>query len=230
MMHTWIHAYRRGRRSLSKHDAEAAVRAFQEALNSCPVTSRSSAARILYSLGLALQQSGHPSLAAKSWVNARKLSRRGWEAKSCERWVNGYGMRRCASAGEDDFNAFRAIQVARYLSKRGSGRFGSRAERDVVYELIRDAWKVIQRSGILAAMSVSERLSAYRRARVDLPFLYVEDALERDCEPIRGNFRPGAPGSLRVAPDDRCPCGSGLPRRMCCGRLYSCAELESGSL
>lgn len=228
-MHTWKQAYRRGRRCLSKHEAEAAIKAFQEALNCCPVTNRRSASHILYSLGLALQQSGHPALAAKSWVNARKLSRRGWEAKSCERWVNAYGMRRCATPVEDDYNAFRAIQVARYLGRRGSGRFGSRAERDVVYELIGDAWRVIHRSGILAAMSVSERLSAYRRARVDLPFLYVEDALERDREPIRGNFRPGAQVSLRVAPDDRCPCGSGLPQRMCCGRLHSCAELESGS-
>jgi hypothetical protein len=204
------------------------VEEFRVAAAVCPPQARRDLSRILYFLGLALERSGHPSLAVKSWAAARKLERGGAIGRAYERWVNEYGMRRMPTPDGDDYCAFKAAQVSRYLSKRGSGRFGSRAERDVVVELISDAWKTLIGSGMLKGLSAGKKLELFRRAKVDLPFLYVEDALDRRRETIRGNFRGGS-SSVRVGPDDRCPCGSGLAFSRCCGRQASCVEVEFGS-
>lgn len=227
-MQEWITAFNRGQRKLSKHDPQGALLEFRKAAACCPVSQRSDLARILLYLGISLERLGKGSLAVKAWVNARKLVKSGTVRYVCERWVNGYGMRRCMDARNDDYLAFKSIQVARYLSKRASGRFGSNAERDVVYDIIKDAWKLLSESGILNAMGLSEKLGVFRQARLDFPYLYAEDAMDMDCEILRGNFRPGNKKVLRIRSDDLCPCGSGLPSRMCCGRLYSCTEIESG--
>jgi len=206
------------------------VRDFNVALKTCSVEDPKNLARVLYYLGLALEHSGRRSLAVKSWVNARRLVREGAIVKVYVRWVNDYGMRRCSTPAADDYNAFKSVQTGRYLSLRGAGKFGSDAERDVVYGVVTDAFKVLAKSGILNGRSATDKMELFRRARLDFPRLYRETDYEQECEPIVGNFRPGAGQTLRIRADDPCACGSGLPRRMCCGRLYSCSEIESGSL
>lgn len=229
MKRIWIAAYHRGLRHLSHHNPQEALKEFRKALEGCSVSDAPATSQVLYYLGLAVLRSGYPGLAAKSWVNGRKMLRRGRLAKACGRWVNGYGMYRRSNSVEDDFYAFRSIQIARYLASRGAGRFGSQAERDVVYELILDAWKVLEKSTLLTSLGPSEKLALFKRARVDLPFMYIEDALAGTYEALVVDFRSGKRLARRIKEDDRCPCGSGLPRRMCCGRITSCTELESGS-
>jgi len=229
-MLNWSMHYRRGRRFLSRHEPRGAIAELRKAADACPVSARRDLARILYYLGLALERTGRGDLAVMSWVSARKLVHFGAVDRAYGRWVNEYGMRRRPSPEADDFEAFKSIQTARYLSKRGSRRFGSRAERDAVNDLIDDAWKVFSAQLKFQGLSCSQKLDLFRRARVDLPFLCVEDAMAEGCEPIVGNFRSSHVRSPRVAGDDRCTCGSGLPFRACCGRLRSCIELESGSL
>lgn len=221
----------RGRRALAKHKLSMAIKELRIALELCPVTESKQMARILFYLGLALDRAGQPGLAAKSWVNARKLVRSGPVASLYSRWINGYGMRKSGNPWIDDFKAFQSVQIFKYLSKRGAGRFCSEAERDVVYAVIENAWKLIFKSRVLDSLSCSQKLVLFKKARLDFPYLYVEDAFKKECEPIIGNFRHGSSGyPLRFTADDPCPCGSGLPRRMCCGRLYSCMEQELASL
>lgn len=229
-MREWTVAFNRGRRALSRHRPAAAVRDFNVSLKTCPVADPKNLSRVLYYLGLALEHSGSPSLAVKSWVNARRLVRRGRMVKLFGRWVNDYGLRRCSSPAADDYQAFKSVQAGRYLGLRGTGKFGSPAERDVVYGVIADAFKVLAKAGILNGRSATDKLALFRRARLDFPHLHQETDYAQDCEPLVGNFRPGAGQTLRIRADDPCACGSGLPRRMCCGRLYSCREIESGSL
>lgn len=228
-MRDWMVDFHRGLRKLSRHRPQDAAAHLRAAAAACPVGSRSELARILYYLGLALERSGYPSLAVKSWVSARRLERSGAIARVFLRWVNEYGMRRMATPEADDYCAFEAAQVARYLSKRGSGRFGSRAERDAVVDLIADSWRAIDRSGVLKGMECPRKLELFRKARVDLPFLYLEDALEGSREPLAGNFRGASVRPARVKAGDRCPCGSGLSFGRCCGRQASCVETEHGS-
>lgn len=229
-MHSWSMHYSRGRRFLSRHEPRPAIVELTQAAANCPANYRRDLARILYYLGLALERTGRGDLAVMSWVNARKLVRSGAVERAYGRWVNEYGMRRRPSREADDFAAFKSIQMARYLSKRGSRRFASRAERDAVSDLIEDAWKSFSAQRVLQGLPCARKLELFRRATVDLPFLCVEDAMESGFEPIVGNFRAGRTGPARVLSDDRCPCGSGLPFRACCGRLHSCVELEAGSL
>ncbi|MFA6507151.1 MAG: SEC-C domain-containing protein [Treponemataceae bacterium] len=228
-MRIWAISYSRGLRKLSKHCPQSAVAELREAAAACPARARKDLSRILYYLGLALERSGQPSLAVKSWASARRLERGGAIGRVFARWVNEYGMRRMQSRDLDDYCAFKAAQVARYLSKRGLGRFGSKAERDAVIDLITDSWRVLQKSGFLRGLTASRKMELFHRARVQLPFLYLEDALETPSRAITGDFRHGSAVSVRVKPDDRCPCGSGLPFRRCCGRQASCLELEYGS-
>jgi hypothetical protein len=229
-MHSWSMHYKRGLRFLSRHEPRTAIAEFRIAVEGCPASYRRDLARILYYLGLALERTGRGDLAVMSWVNARKLARSGAVERAYGRWVNEYGMRRRPSPAADDFAAFKSIQTARYLSKRGSRRFSSRAERDAVSDLIDDAWRVFSAQLQLKDLPCGKKLELFRRASVDLPFLCVEDAMDSGYEPIVGNFRSPHLHSVRVSSDDRCTCGSGLPFRACCGRLRSCVELESGSL
>lgn len=228
-MRVWTVSYSRGLRKLSRHRPESAIEDFRAAAESCSPREKRDLSRILYYLGIALERSGHPSLAVKSWASARRLERGGTVGRIYSRWVNEYGMRRMTTPEGDDYCAFKAAQVSRYLSKRGSGRFGSRAERDVVVDLITDAWNVLRRSGILRGLNPGRKMELFRRARVDLPFLFLEDALDTAREPIRGDFRRGSYGSARAKAESRCPCGSGLPFLRCCGRQASCVEVEYGS-
>ena len=228
-MRVWNVSYRRGLRNLSKHRPEFAVEELRSAASFCSARNRKELSRILYYLGLALEKSGQPSLAVKSWVSARRLERCGAIGRIYARWVNDYGMRRMPTEDADDYCAFKAAQVSRYLSKRGSGKFGSRAERDAVIDLISDSWRILHKSGVLRGLCASRKLELFRRAKVDLPFLYLEDALSCTHEPIAGNFRKTAAYPLRMKGDDRCLCGSGLPYRRCCGRQASCVETEYGS-
>ncbi len=229
-MRNWSMHYARGRRFLSRHEPREAVGEFRLAAEDCPASSRRDLARILYYLGLALERTGRGDLAVMSWVSARKLVRSGAVERAYGRWVNEYGMRRRPSREADDFAAFKSIQTARYLSKRGERRFASRAERDAVSDLIEDAWRSLRARLNLQGLTCGRKLELFRQAAVDLPFLCVEDAMEIPFDPIVGNFRSARLGRGRVMGDDRCPCGSGLPFRACCGRLHSCVELESGSL
>lgn len=228
-MRSWQADYKRGLRFLSRHRLSGAVESLRGAAELCPASSRAELARILYYLGLALERSGYSSLAVKSWVSARRLSRRGAVARANARWVNEYGMRRMPTSDGDDYCAFKAAQTARYLSKRGSGKFGSRAERDAVTDLIGVSWATLSSSGVLRGLSPARKMELFRRAKVDLPFLYAEDAFDAGEDPTVGNFRRPSLGKVRVSGDDRCPCGSGLPFRRCCGRQASCVEIEYGS-
>ena len=230
-VHNWYGPFKRGRKALANHKLSVAIKELRAALELCPITESREMARILFNLGLALDRAGQSGLAAKSWVNARKLVRSGPMATLYSRWINEYGMRKSGNPRVDDFRAFQSVQIYKYLSKRGSGRFCSEAERDVVYAIIEDAWKLIFKSRVLDSLSCSQKLVLFKKARLDFPYLYVEDVFKKECEPIIGNFRPGSSGySLRLSDDDPCSCGSGLPRRMCCGRLYSCMEQELASL
>ncbi|WP_304221319.1 hypothetical protein [Gracilinema caldarium] len=226
-MKDWFGPFERGRKALAKHKTAYAIKEFKKAAELCPVRASKELARILYYLGLALDRSGQPGLATKSWVNARKLVRSGPFVSLYSRWINGYGMRKSEKPILDDYRAFQSVQVFRYLSKRGSGRFCSEAERDVVYAVIDDAWKLISKSKVLYSLSCTEKLAIFRKAKLDFPYLYIEDVFQTDCDPVIGNFRQKhSVSSVRLTDDDPCSCGSGLPRRMCCGRLYSCTEQE----
>ncbi len=156
--------YRAGQRFLRLHQTERAIRAFTACVDCAEEAPASERARSLYWLGISLYRAGQRSLAVRCWQQARCLSARLPVRRIHERLVNEYGMPRCACTELDDWQAFRSIQLARFLEARPSGRFTSRAERDAVEGLLLTAYKPLALSRRLERMSTDAKRALFSAA------------------------------------------------------------------
>lgn len=197
---------------MSRHEPERALRLFQAALDGCPVTDERELARLLYFLGIALMRLGHKAPAMDSWRAALRLKRPSYALKMLRRYANCYGMARQSSGDLDDWKAFLAIQVDRYLATKRNGRFSSAAERDMVRDLVFEYWRAIRASEVLDGRAPGDRERLFQAVEIVFPYRLPDEAA---AEVIPVDFRR----KRRVAPADRCPCGSGLTFMSCCGRL-----------
>lgn len=227
-MKDWRRSNRAARRLLRTGDTIGALRELNAAISLCPVGERRSLASMLYLLGMILVKLDRPEVALQSWSASRKLDKGGYAAREFGRFANGYGMLRQPTADRDDFYAFRSIQVSRYLAAAESRRFRSPGEREMVFVLIADAFIRLRAAPGFTTLDFGQKLSAFRRAEVRFPLMVGGG----------GGLRPD--GSARrsgaivpfdfamnrfVLDDSRCMCGSGLPFRLCCGRITSCDDL-----
>jgi len=206
--------YRRGRRALASHDAAAAMRSLKAAVASCPATDRAELARRLYWLSIALRKLGKDGLAVKALSSAQRLAPRGKARTLYERFANGYGMPRAACTEHDDYRAFCSIQIRRYLERVPDGRFSDQPEIDVVLTMLADAWLRLNASGAIADADCDEKLRIFRETSVSFPALRETGPANRARVIVADFYRGRAQRG-----EDRCSCGSGLPYRMCCGRI-----------
>ncbi len=212
-------ALRIGLRELRGHRPDKAVRSFRLAVEACPVCQAGELARRLYWLAVALLRLDQPEVALKSLASAQKLRPRGLARRAYLERINSYGMLKRRSPELDDLYAFFSIKTRGYLLSRGTPRFGSELEKDLVTDLISDAWLELKESARLGGLLPGDRVALMKRWPVDFP---AGMAFSPDGgEPCVVNFRTGR----AVSPDDRCPCGSGLPFRLCCGRTKGLGEL-----
>lgn len=219
---------RAGLRELEGHRPDRAVRSLRAAVEACPASRASELEKRLYWLAVALLRLDQPEIALKSLASAQKLRPRGRARKAYLVRVNCYGMPRRKSAELDDFYAFYSIHVCRFLAARVGGRFGSEAEKDLVTKLVTSAWLELKRSGRLAGIGPGGRLELMKRWSVAFPAMLAASmgrglgaCVDCGAEPRAVDFRR----KRALSPDDRCPCGSGLPFRLCCGRTQSDREL-----
>ncbi len=210
--------FRRGLRELLRHRPDLAVKSLRKAADSCPAAMAGELSARLYWLSLALFRLDRPELALKGLASAQKLRPRGIARASYVRRVNEYGMLRRRSPELDDFYAFYSIHTCSYLGRKTSGRFDSPAEKDAVVRLIGDAWRSVGRSGRLAGLGPSQKLSIFREWPVAFPSFGTLSAASARIK--SGDFRRGKPQGC----DEKCSCGSGLPFRQCCGRTASPSE------
>jgi hypothetical protein len=174
----------------------------------------------LYWLTVALFRLDQRDLAIKSLASAQKLRPRGFARAIYRRRVNEYGMPRRASSELDDFYAFYSIQIGVYLGRKEKPRFDSVAEKDVVVRIVLDSWLSLSRSGCLGPMTAGEKLKIFKDWKVSFPVFGMN---ANGCKKIvQVDFR----AQRTLTGDDRCPCGSGLPYRQCCGRTASLRELS----
>jgi hypothetical protein len=219
----WAADYNRGLRSLSRHRPAEAVRFMQHALEACPTSRSKDLYSICFYLGIALRRIGYPQSGIKSWVSCQRLNKRGPTRKMLARFTNCYGMDRQGSTVADDWQAFSAIQIARYLLCKNKRTFSTDAEQDMIRDLIRDAWNELRASGTLEGRSGCDKLEAFRATRIVFPTV-VSTEPHINGPVISVNFQT----KRKVLPQDRCSCGSGLPFVMCCGRTPGKEELLSG--
>lgn len=212
--------FARGRRELTGHRPDLAVRSLRAAVESCPATRAGELSRKLYWLALALFRLDRPELAMRSLASAQKLRPRGMARAAYDMRVNDYGMCRRTSPDLDDFYAFYSVKACGYLRTKAEGRFASNGEKDAVTRLIGDAWRALGRSGKLVGLPASEKLGLFKAWPISFPFFGIEP--RGGGKIIAADFRRGT--ALRG--DERCRCGSGLPFIRCCGRV-SCIQERS---
>jgi hypothetical protein len=212
----------RGIRLLSQHDPCGAMRMFEQALQECPASETEELYRICFYLGIALKRLGHTETAIKSWVSCQRLRKRGYTRRMLLRFTNEYGMEKQRRDELDDWKAFVSVQLSRYLLSKNKRVFSTRAEQDMVMDLIRDHWKSILRSRILAEKSCPEKHSYFTRTRIVFPTVLIQQLTGQPIIPV--NF--GTQRRMKLT--DRCYCGSGLPFSMCCGRTSGSEEVLSG--
>lgn len=198
----------KGLQRLSGHDPSGALKFLQIALEACPVSDRKGLARILYFTGIALRKIGLYDSAVKSWNAAKRVCRSPLYRTYVKRFSNEYGMARQAHPDLDDWRAFYSIQIGKYLKKKNSHSMGTLAEQDMIRDLIFDAWQELIHSGRLVGKTAKEKLKEFHTHEIIFPYFIVPQPLSMSLGQVA---REGE--GMR-----RCPCGSGLPFHMCCGR------------
>jgi hypothetical protein len=218
-MKDWESKFREGKESNRCEDYSKAQELLELALEGCPDTDSEAISRIVFEIGRSFFGRGMRGVAISNMLAAVKM---GLDEAHTENMmnalVNEYGMPLQNNPANNDEAAFAAIHVMRYLHSKRSGRFGTLAERDMIFELISDAWKDFRERVNLSGLKTLEKISRYRDYVIFFPVFTVPDedntAVERIIYADFGN--------------DLCSCGSGLPFMWCCGRIKSIEELENG--
>jgi len=223
-MEEWRKNMERGKLSLRKHDPRGALKLFQLALENCPVQCTRELSRILLYLGSTLMKLGQGDSAIRTWSVCAKVAKEAYAVRMYQRSTNDYGMVKQKSEDEDDWQAFRAIQLCRYMHERRSPSPPTCAEIDMVTDLIQDTYRDLRESGELDGKDCNGKSALFSRVRIVFPLpLTVLRSSAHLGTIIPADFR----ASGRVDPAKRCTCGSGLPYHLCCGRVSAPREIFS---
>ena len=223
-MEDWKRKYIRAKVYLSKHKPEAALKDLEEALAGCPVSRTNELSRILFFLGITLRKLGLPDSALKSWSAGSRIAKNSSSARMLKRFQNAYGMKRQATPEEDDWNAFYAIQLNRYIRGKRSRSFGTLAERDMVNDLIGERFRLLRKEYCLEHLDHSAKYLLFHSVYIVFPRV---DRVNFGDEPsVSVDFTR----KQRIFPEDTCFCGSGRPFMQCCGRSPGVQELMNGLL
>lgn len=214
---------RKGMRELSAHRPDRALRLFRSSVEVCPAARPAELEKRLYWLAVALLQLDQVELALKSLASAQKLRPRGLARSAYMVRVNDYGMPRRASPELDDFYAFYSIQVCGFLARKRGGRFSSEEEKDAVTRLVALAWQGLKKGGKLSGLGAGEKISLFRAQGNVFPDFILDAGRRASVGGASFSITVDFRRAKVVRPDDSCTCGSGLPYRLCCGRLDASA-------
>jgi hypothetical protein len=220
-MDRWTVDFHRGIRYLSGHDPASAILFFSRAVQHCPLNRSDELIKALYYLGIALRRVGYGNSAIRSWVTSQRMKKSKHTRALLDRFCNGYGMAKQDCEAQDDWQAFYAIQLMRYLRGFKKRTLSNHSERSMIVDIVREAWKELQASGTLEGRTPEEKCEIFQNTKIDFPLFYYG----RLRDPVvRVNFSEGR----RYKPGDPCPCGSGLQFSCCCGRNPGEDELSIG--
>ncbi len=218
-MLSWNIHYNRGMELLLHHHPREAAASLEHALSGCPAGQRGDLRRICFFLGISLLRLGYSQAAVRALLSCQRLQKHGHARHMLDRLVNGYGMARRSCEADDDWYAFLAIQLSRYLATRNRRAFSTHAERDMVTDLLHDYWHALERTGVLAGRGCREKQELFARMQIIFPTVVLSD--REVGEPIAVNFRT----KRKVKSEESCFCGSGLPFSKCCGRTPGIMEI-----
>ena len=218
-MCNWKLYYKQGVELNSCENFEQARQLLEAALDGCPDDESELIAEIVFEIGRAFFGSGRRGAGVGNMLKAVKMGHEEphtYNMMDC--LLNEYGMPAQKSRFGDDRAAFTAIHVMRYLYTKNSGRFGTLAEKDMIMELISDAWSDFRERFSLDGLKTADKISRFREYVIFFPTFSVPDISEN----VSGHVIHADFGS------NTCACGSGLPFMWCCGRIKTLDELENG--
>jgi hypothetical protein len=222
-MEHWRRYFQRAKENLSRHDPGTALKNLQMAIEECPASDSKNLSKVLFYTGITLKKLGVPNGALKSWVLSQKLIKSGYCSKMIKRFINDYGMSKQETESLDDWKAFHAIQLAKYLGTKENGKLHNTAEQDAIGEIIYEYWKYLCKTISFEEKNLDEKVRIFNQVNLFSNGPQTGRSGAAVCIPI--NFKE----KRKYFPQDRCGCGSGLPFCMCCGRTPGADELISGS-
>ncbi|MDC7226695.1 MAG: hypothetical protein PQJ61_08010 [Spirochaetales bacterium] len=215
----WMLYYKEGKQLNSSEKFEQAQKLLEAALDGCPDGDSTLACEIVFEIGRSFFGRGRRGAGIGNMLKAVKMGHEEEHTENMMRClVNEYGMPVQKDSLSDDRAAFTAIHVMRYLYSKKSGKFGTHAERDMIMELVGDAWGDFKERIDLCGLKTMQKISKFREYVIFFPTFNVPESIESDGEHIIYADFGG----------DLCSCGSGLPYMWCCGRIKSVDELENG--
>ncbi len=149
-----------GKHELFENRSDVSVHTFKEALCSCGDDDPMCMGEIFFFLGLAYRNLGHTQYALRCWENASFIRDKQDE-------IN-----------DKDWRVFHTIQTSRYLIGKGTGKFDTIAESDMIHDLIRMTWYEICDLEGLRKMSYYERCGYYRSIRISFPEITLRNMVE----------------------------------------------------
>ena len=189
---------------------EESLYSFHSLLKECPFEEDEYLSQIFSYLGHILLDFGMDRQALSSLKKSLRASSCDSIKKEVLSLINSYGMIRNNNSFEDDFKAFISIQIKKYLEIKHQHRFGSKAEADMVMELLLDAWDEIKPLTTSMHSNLLNKLKVFKGYKIDFPIMSVNESTV-----IVFNFT-----TKRVQKrEDECICGSGLPYYACCGSV-----------
>ena len=221
-MSEWRNELKNGKQWLTRHRPSAAIRCFEEGLSALPARSKTARAEFLYYNSIALRQVGQNGRAIAQLIDSYRCRKSAHARKMLTRSMNEYGMPRQKDTQTDNLRAFYSIHVARYLKNKKSRRLDTRAEADMIRELIDDSWRTLTQAHDLTSLGVSAKLNLFRATMIVFPFFELPN---RFGDPV---VHVDFEAKRRIDAEDRCSCGSGLPFAQCCGRTPAEDELLGG--
>ena len=218
-MNDWKEQLETGRECLCNEEFDKARGLLEAALEGCPDDDCSIAGEIIFEIGRAFYGMGMRGVAVKNMLAAMKLGAAEEHAENMMRCIlNEYGMPAQKTPLQDDRAAFFAVHLLRYLYTKRSGKFGTHAERDMIFELISEAWLDFRGRYDYSCLATQAKIDCYRDYVIFFPTYSVSAFEEAHAENnvIYADFG-----------GETCGCGSGLPYMWCCGRILSIDELET---
>lgn len=217
-MSDWKLQFKQGKENNHCENYEKAQELLELALEGCPDKDSASISQIVFEIGRSFFGRGMRGVAISNMLAAVKMGLNESHAQNMMNClVNEYGMPAQKTPEGNDEAAFAAIHVMRYLYSKNSGKFGTLAEKDMIFELVSDAWTDFNERVNISGLKTLEKISRFREYVIFFPAFFVPEedlAVEHVIYADFGN--------------NLCACGSGLPFMWCCGRIKSIDELENG--
>ncbi|MBN2652970.1 MAG: hypothetical protein JXR63_11355 [Spirochaetales bacterium] len=210
----WLENYNKAFLNYSGNNLKRALSEFRVALDKCPADATDVSSDIMYHIGDCLVRLSHPGAGLTFWKAALRYISDEREAMKILEKINSYGMVKRLTDYEDDYNAFKSIQLKRFLKTKISMSFSNLTEKEMIISLIDKQFQELYQDSKFQILSCSSKLEIFRSFKIVFPFI-VKDEIKESSNIIFYDFSR----KIRLKAGVTCSCGSGLDYSMCCGSI-----------